>query len=62
LAATPLGMNVTATSRLVEVNGKRLLFNVEARDEADLVGTGVHERFIIELAGFIKRMESKAAK
>ncbi|OPX88884.1 MAG: Fluoroacetyl-CoA thioesterase [Pelotomaculum sp. PtaB.Bin104] len=62
LAATPIGMNVTATSRLVEVNGKRLLFNIEVRDEADLVGTGVHERFIIELAGFIKRVESKAAK
>ncbi|MDF9409570.1 MAG: Fluoroacetyl-CoA thioesterase [Pelotomaculum sp. PtaB.Bin013] len=62
LAATPIGMNVTATSRLVEVNGKRLLFNIEVRDEVDLVGTGVHERFIIELSGFIKRVESKAAK
>lgn len=62
LAATPIGMNVTATSRLMEVNGKRLLFNIEVRDEVDLVGTGVHERFIIELAGFIKRVESKAAK
>jgi len=62
LAATPLGMKVTATSRLVEVEGKRLLFDIEVRDEIDLVGTGVHERYIIELAGFIKRVEGKAAK
>ncbi|MCG9968054.1 thioesterase family protein [Pelotomaculum terephthalicicum JT] len=61
MAATPMGMNVTATSRLVEVNGKRLLFNIEVKDEVDLVGTGVHERFIVELAGFIKRVEGKAA-
>lgn len=62
MAATPIGMEVTATSRLVEVNGKRLLFNIEVRDEIDLVGTGIHERFIVELASFIKRVEGKTVK
>lgn len=62
LAATPVGMNVIATSRLVEVDGKRLLFEVEARDEVDLIGTGVHERFIVKLDSFIKRAEGKSAK
>lgn len=62
LAATPMGMNVTATSRLVEVDGKRLVFEVEARDEVDLIGKGVHERFIIKLDSFIKRAEGKSSK
>ena len=62
LAATPLGMNVVATSRLVEVDGKRLIFEVEARDEVDLIGTGVHERFIVKLDSFIKRAAGKSAK
>jgi len=62
LAATPVGMNVTATARLVEVDGKRLLFEVEARDGVDLIGTGVHERFIVKMDSFIKRAEGKAAK
>jgi len=62
LAATPVGMNVVATSRLVEVDGKRLVFEVEARDEADLIGAGVHEQFIVKLDSFIKRAEGKQAK
>jgi len=62
LAATPLGMNVTATARLVEVDGKRLLFEVEVRDEVELVGTGVHERFIVKMDSFIKRAEGKPGK
>jgi predicted thioesterase len=62
LAATPMGMNVTATSRLVEVDGKRLVFEVEARDEVDLIGKGVHERFIVKLDSFIKRAEGKSLK
>lgn len=62
LAATPVGMDVVATSRLVEVDGKRLIFEVEARDEVDLIGTGVHERFIVKLDSFIKRAEGKQAK
>lgn len=62
LAATPLGMNVVATSRLVEVDGNRLIFEVEARDEVDLIGTGVHERFIVKLDSFIKRAAGKSAK
>lgn len=62
LAATPVGMNVIAISRLVEVDGKRLIFEVEARDEVDLIGKGVHERFIVKLDSFIKRVEGKSAK
>ncbi|MCL6559268.1 MAG: thioesterase family protein [Firmicutes bacterium] len=59
LAATPVGMNVVARSRLVEVDGKRLLFEVEARDDVDLIGTCVHERYIVKLESFLKRALSK---
>ncbi|OPY57854.1 MAG: Fluoroacetyl-CoA thioesterase [Pelotomaculum sp. PtaU1.Bin035] len=62
LAATPVGMNVSATSRLVEVDGRRLLFEVEARDDVELVGTGLHERYIIKMDGFINRAEGKLTK
>jgi len=59
LAATPKGMNVVATSELIKVDGRRLVFNVEARDETELVGRGRHERFIVPLEKFIARAEGK---
>ncbi|HOV78611.1 MAG TPA: thioesterase family protein [Bacillota bacterium] len=62
LAATPVGMNVVARSTLVEVDGKRLLFEVEAYDDAEIIGKGVHERFIVKLEGFLKRTQAKTAK
>jgi len=61
LSATPVGMDVVVTSRLVEAEGKRLLFEVEARDEAELIGAGLHERFIVKKESFVKRTESKSA-
>lgn len=62
LAATPIGMNVTATAQLIEIDGKRLLFKVEARDDVDLIGTGMHERYIIRVDNFIKRAVGKLLK
>jgi fluoroacetyl-CoA thioesterase len=60
LAATPIGMRVTATAELLEVDGRRLLFRVEARDEKELIGEGQHERAIITLDRFLSRVEEKA--
>src|SRR5215470_8850784 len=59
LAATPIGMRVTATAELLEVDGRRLVFRVEARDEKELIGEGQHERFIITLDRFLSRIEEK---
>lgn len=59
LAATPVGLNVTAFSRLTEVDGRRLVFEVEARDEVEVVATGMHERFIIKMDSFMKRAANK---
>jgi fluoroacetyl-CoA thioesterase len=46
-AATPPGMEVTANVELVEVDGRRLVFKVEAHDRVELISTGRHERFIV---------------
>ena len=59
VSATPMGMRVTASCELIEVDGRRLVFNVEASDEAGLIGSGVHERFIIMNDKFMARTESK---
>lgn len=58
-AATPIGMKVTASSELIEVDGRRLVFKVVARDNKEIVGEGIHERFIVPLEKFISRAEAK---
>lgn len=59
MAATPVGMSVTAVSELVEVEGKRLVFKVEARDEVEVVGRGIHERYMVPLQKFLDRSSAK---
>ena len=56
LKATPVGKTVTCTATLMEVNGKRLLFRVEASDETGVIGEGLHERFIIDNARFMQKI------
>jgi fluoroacetyl-CoA thioesterase len=58
-AATPVGMKVTAEVELVEVDGRRLRFRVECRDEKDVIGDGFHERFIVDLPKFLARLRGK---
>ena len=48
LAATPIGMTVTVDVECVEIVGPRIAFRVKARDEADLIGEGRHERFVVD--------------
>lgn len=61
-AATPLGMKVWAESELVEVDRRRLVFEVAAYDECGLIGKGTHERFIIQNDKFLEKVNSKAGK
>ncbi len=61
LAATPVGMKVTARAELTGVDGRWLTFKVEARDELDKVGEGTHTRAIINLDRFMARAKEKAA-
>ena len=54
LAATPLRQQVRATAKLIEIDGRRLVFQVEAYDEQKKIGEGQHERFIVNLDRFMK--------
>jgi fluoroacetyl-CoA thioesterase len=59
VAATPPGLDVTATVKLVEVDGRRLLFEVEAHDGVDLISRGKHERFVILKDKFDRKLKEK---
>jgi fluoroacetyl-CoA thioesterase len=61
LAATPPGMIVTVTVRLTEVEGRKLVFRIEAFDEADKISEGTHRRFVINRDKFNAGVEKKAA-
>lgn len=60
VAATPVGMKVTAEVELIEIKGKALLFKVSCHDEAGLIGEGTHRRAIIDVARFMQRLEEKS--
>ncbi len=59
LAATPLGMTVRAVARLDQVDGRRLVFTVEAFDDREKIGEGTHERFVVQLQKFLDRVSKK---
>ncbi len=62
IAATPKGMNITASAELTEIDSKRLVFKVEAFDELEKIGEGTHQRYIIELDKFKNRAQEKLKK
>ncbi len=59
LAATPVGMTVTAESRLVEVDGRRLVFEIHVRDQQGEVGRGRHERFVVNSDRFLQKAAAR---
>jgi fluoroacetyl-CoA thioesterase len=59
LAATPMGMTVTFTAEVIAVEGRRINFRVEARDEKEKCGEGTHERTIVNIARFAAKMQTK---
>jgi predicted thioesterase len=60
LAATPVGMTVRAEATLLETDGRRFLFAVEAWDDKEKIGEGRHERFAVpDLARFLARAMKK---
>lgn len=62
LAATPVGMTLTITVELTELDRRRLGFKVEVRDELDECGKGTHERFVIDGAQRLPRLQDKVAR
>jgi len=59
IAATPPGLEVTAIVELIKVDGRRLVFSVEANDEIDLISKGEHERFVIQKDKFDAKLGMK---
>ena len=62
LAATPVGHDVTAEAVVTKVDGRRIEFNVSARDEAEEIGSGTHERMVVDMARLTQRLQVKAPK
>jgi fluoroacetyl-CoA thioesterase len=59
LAATPVGMRVRARAELTAVEGRKLVFKVEAWDEMECIGEAEHERFVVDEARFLGRLQAK---
>lgn len=62
LAPTPLGMKVKCEATLVNIDGRKLTFEVAAFDERGLIGKGTHERFIINEEKFQAKANGKLEK
>jgi predicted thioesterase len=59
LAATPIGMTVTATATVTAVNGRLVSFTVRAHDGVELIGEGTHVRAVVEMGRFMERVKNK---
>jgi fluoroacetyl-CoA thioesterase len=61
LKATPIGMRVRVTARVIAVDGRRVNFEVSAFDDVELVARGTHERFVVDLDRFLAGVQAKTA-
>jgi predicted thioesterase len=62
IAATPVGMKVVSVARIERVDGRTVHLIVEARDEKELIGDGLHERVVVNVEKFSQRLQRKLAK
>jgi len=59
VAATPVGLRVTATAEVLSVEGRTVTFRVEARDEFERIGGGTHQRVVVSVERFDERVAHK---
>jgi fluoroacetyl-CoA thioesterase len=59
-APTLRGQTVKATATVTEVDRRRVAFDIRVEDDTEVIGTGTHERFVIDLPGFESRLAAKA--
>jgi fluoroacetyl-CoA thioesterase len=59
VAATPVGLRVTASAEVVRIEGRTVTFRVEARDEVEPIGGGTHQRVVVSVARFDERVQRK---
>jgi fluoroacetyl-CoA thioesterase len=62
LAATLPGMNVDIVVKVTGVEGRKVTFDVSAKDELDAVSSGTHSRFVVDVGKTVERLKAKAAK
>ena len=62
LAATPLGLSVEISARVVEVDRRKVTFEFSVSDPVEQVGRGKHVRFVVEAAKTRERLAAKRAK
>ena len=59
IAATPVGMRVRATAEVLRVEGRTIYFHVKAEDEREMIGEGTHERVVVNVERFDRRVQEK---
>ena len=59
VAATPVGLQVTAAAEVLRVEGRTITFRVEARDDFEAIGGGTHQRVVVSVARFDQRVQRK---
>lgn len=59
MAASPIGLRITATAEITEVNGREIKFTVSANDGIDEIGQGIHTRAIVDEERFMKKAATK---
>jgi fluoroacetyl-CoA thioesterase len=59
VAATPVGFGVTATATVLRVEGRTITFQVQARDDVEVIGSGIHKRVVVSVVRFDERLQRK---
>ena len=62
LAATPLGMDVEITTTVAAVDGRKVTFDISAKDNIEPICSGTHARFVVDVAKTLERLKAKTAK
>ncbi len=62
LAASLTGMTVEIAARVASVEGRKITFEVSAKDELEAVGAGMHARFVVDTVKTVERLKAKAAR
>ena len=59
LAPTPVGQTIHCTARVMAVDGSKISFQIEARDQHEVIVRGLHKRAVIRTESFTKRVKAK---
>ena len=59
LAPTPVGQTIHCTARVMAIDGSKISFQIEARDQHEVIVRGLHKRAVIRTESFTKRVNAK---